>query len=170
MRPEIRALAEADWASVSEIYREGIASGRATFETVVPTWETWNQAHLVRPRIVAAEGGEVIGWAALSPVSKRAVYAGVAAVSIYVATSAQGRGVGRALLDALIEAAEEAGIWTLQAGVFAINEASIGVHRRCGFREVGLRERIGQLQGVWQDVVLLERRSSRVGIGPAPPR
>jgi phosphinothricin acetyltransferase len=163
-------MAEVDWPSVCRIYQEGIATGHATFETVVPAWEHWDQAHLDRPRLVACEGGRVVGWSALSPVSKRAVYAGVAEVSIYVASAARGRGIGRALLEVVIEAAEEAGIWTLQAGILATNVVSIALHRRCGFREVGVRERIGQLRGVWLDVVLLERRSSRIGIGGAPAR
>jgi phosphinothricin acetyltransferase len=163
MNIEIRGMLEADWPGVAEIYREGIATGRATFETDLPSWDVWDQAHLPHSRLVAAEGGRVLGWAALSPVSRRAVYAGVAEVSIYVAGASQGRGLGRALLEALIEASEQAGIWTLQAGIFAINTASIALHRRLGFRQVGIRERIGQLQGVWHDVALMERRSRSVG-------
>ncbi len=170
MNIELRAMLETDWPGMARIYREGIATGRATFETDVPSWEIWDQAHLRRPRLVATDGKWIVAWAALSPVSKRAVYAGVAEVSIYVAGSAQGRGVGRALLEALIEGSDDAGIWTLQAGIFAINTASIALHRRCGFREVGIRERIGQLHGVWHDVVLMERRSRQVGFGEARAR
>jgi phosphinothricin acetyltransferase len=166
----IRGMDDPDWPVAGEIYREGIATGRATFETDLPAWEFWDQAHLRHPRLVAAEGGQVLGWAALSPVSKRAVYAGVAEVSIYVAGAAQGRGIGRALLEALIEASEQAGVWTLQAGIFAINTPSIALHRRCGFREVGIRERIGQLHGAWHDVVLMERRSRRIGSDEAQGR
>jgi phosphinothricin acetyltransferase len=159
----IRNMEPADWPAVSEIYREGIDTARATFETAVPSYEEWDQAHLAQPRLVAIEGSVVLGWAALSPVSHRAVYAGVAEVSVYVGTAFRGRGVGQTLLRVLIKRAEEAGIWTLQAGVFAVNQASRSLHRRSGFREVGVRERIGQLHGVWHDVVLLERRSACVG-------
>jgi phosphinothricin acetyltransferase len=160
---EIRDMESADRADVSEIYREGIDTARATFETVVPPYEAWDQAHLARPRLVAVCGSQVLGWAALSPVSRRAVYAGVAEVSVYVSIAFQGQGIGQTLLRALIDRAEEAGIWTMQAGIFAINQASRSLHRRSGFREVGIRERIGQLNGVWHDVVLMERRSARVG-------
>jgi phosphinothricin acetyltransferase len=170
MNIEVRGLTSADWPVVVEIYREGIATRLATFETGAPTWEVWDQAHLLRPRLLATVGQQVIAWSALSPVSKRAVYAGVAEVSLYVAVRSRGRGVGRTLLEALITASEETGIWTLQAGIFAINSASIALHRRCGFREVGTRERIGQLHGVWHDVVLMERRSRTVGVPPAQSR
>jgi phosphinothricin acetyltransferase len=164
---QIRDMTEDDWPRVSEIYFEGIETERATFETVVPSWELWDQGHLGTPRLVATEGGHIVGWAALSPVSQRAVYAGVAEVSVYVAGAMRGRGIGRALLNRLSEASERNGIWTLQAGIFAGNEASIALHRRCGFRVVGVRERIGWLHGAWHDVVLMERRSAAVGIEPA---
>jgi L-amino acid N-acyltransferase YncA len=147
------------WPAVRVIYAEGIATGNATFETEVPSWEAWNKAHLEQCRLVARTEKRVLGWAALAPVSGRCVYAGVAEVSIYVAALARGRGVGKALLQALIAASEQAGIWTLQAGIFPENEASLRLHRACGFRQVGFRERIGQLAGVWRDVVLMERRS-----------
>ncbi|PYS95577.1 MAG: N-acetyltransferase [Acidobacteria bacterium] len=157
MRPE-------DWDRVRGIYLEGIATGQATFETTAPAWEAWDAAHMRAARLVAREGEATLGWAALSPVSSRCVYAGVAEVSVYVAAAARGRGVGRALLAALIAAAEREGLWTLQAGIFPENEASLAVHRRCGFREVGRRERLGKLNGAWRDVLLLERRSPTVGL------
>ncbi len=157
MRPE-------DWPTVREIYRQGIATGDATFERDAPDWESWDRAHLGACRLVARCEGRVIGWAALGPVSRRRVYAGVAEVSIYVEAAARGQGVGKALLHALVQQSEQAGIWTLQAGVFPENAASIALHKRCGFREVGRRERLGQLDGVWRDVLLLERRSKVVGV------
>jgi L-amino acid N-acyltransferase YncA len=146
------------WPSVERIYVEGIATGNATFETESPGWENWDAKHHHHSRLVALEGEGLLGWAALSPVSQRRVYAGVAEVSIYVAEAARGKGVGRALLAALVEQAERNGIWTLQAGIFPENRASISLHKACGFREVGVRERIGRLKGVWRDVVLMERR------------
>jgi L-amino acid N-acyltransferase YncA len=158
----IRTLTEDDWPAVAAIYEEGIATGLATFETAAPTWPEWNRAHLGDQRLVADEDGEVLGWAALSPVSERCVYAGVAEVSVYVAERARGRGLGRALLERLARNAESAGIWTLQAGVFPENRASLALHHGCGFRTVGIRERIGRLDGAWRDVVLLERRSEGV--------
>jgi phosphinothricin acetyltransferase len=154
-----------DWAEVSRIYREGIATGNATFETEAPSWEEWDAGHRPSPRLVARGAGGLLGWAALSPVSARAVYSGVAEVSVYVAASARGRGVGRALLAELIRQSEGDGIWTLQAGIFPENESSIALHRRCDFRIVGVRKRLGRLGGVWRDVMLLERRSDTVGVG-----
>ncbi len=154
----IRPLTEDDWPAVAEIYRQGVETGNATFETKVPRWEAWDASHLASCRLVA-EDGAVVGWAALSPVSERCCYAGVAENSVYVAGEAHGRGVGRALLERLVGESEGAGIWTIQAGVFPENNASIALHRSCGFREVGVRERLGRLNGVWRDVVLLERRS-----------
>jgi len=158
-------MRRSDWKRVRQIYLEGIATGQATFETKAPTWKKWNQRHRRTPRFVAIEKGRVVGWAAVSPVSARSVYAGVAEVSVYVAASARGRGIGRALLSALIRAADEAGLWTLQAGIFPENRGSLAIHRRCGFRLVGRRERIGQHQGVWRNVLLLERRSRSIGQG-----
>jgi L-amino acid N-acyltransferase YncA len=148
-----------DWPHVAAIYAAGIATGNATFETEVPGWAQWDAAHLPGHRFVADEESRIVGWAALTAYSDRCCYEGVADLSVYVDPAAQGRGVGRALLDHVVASAERAGIWTLQAGIFPENEASLALHRRCGFRVVGTRERIGQLDGVWRDVVLLERRS-----------
>lgn len=159
----VRPMVAGDWPRVAEIYAEGLATGNATFESEVPGWEDWDAAHLASPRLVAELDGETTGWAALAPYSDRCVYGGVGEVSVYVAGPARGRGVGRALLEALVAGAEAAGIWTLQAGVFPENEGSLALHERAGFRRVGLRERIGKLGGRWRDVVLLERRSPVVG-------
>jgi L-amino acid N-acyltransferase YncA len=156
----IRDLEERDWPAVKAIFEEGVATRSATFEMEAPSWEDWDGAHL-SPRLVAEEDGDVVGWAALMPYSARECYRGVAESSVYVAERARGRGVGRALMERLVSASEEAGFWTLQAGVFPENEESLALHRRCGFREVGVRERIGRLDGEWKDVVLLERRSER---------
>jgi L-amino acid N-acyltransferase YncA len=152
MRPD-------DWEQVRAIYLEGIRGGHSTFETDAPTWDQWNESHLEFARLVMREGDAVVGWAALSPVSKRQVYRGVAEVTVYVTESKRGQGIGRALLQALIDASETNGIWTLQASIFPENTASLELHLRCGFREVGRRERIAMLSGVWRDTLLLERRS-----------
>ena len=159
----IERLTPADWDSVRAIYLQGIATGHATFETDAPGWEIWDGAHRQDARLVARRGGRVVGWAALTRVSGRCVYGGVAEVSVYVAEAARGEGVGRSLLEALIAASEEAGVWTLQAGIFPENTASIALHERCGFRVVGRRERLGRLGPAWRDVMMLERRSARVG-------
>lgn len=153
-----------DWERVRSIYLEGIASGHATFETDAPSWEQWDAGHLRQARLVARAVDNVVGWAALSPASSRRVYRGVAEVSVYVGEGVRGRGVGRALLEALIDESERNGIWTLQAGMFPENTASVSLHLRCGFREVGRRERIARLNGAWRDTLLLERRSRSVGI------
>jgi L-amino acid N-acyltransferase YncA len=160
----IRPMTSGDWPDVSAIYLQGIATGQATFETAAPEWPAWDAAHRADCRLVARRAGQVVGWAALSPVSGRCVYGGVAEVSVYVAEDARGQGIGRALLLGLIDASEAAGIWTLQAGIFPENEASARLHESCGFRVVGRRERIGQLHGVWRDTLLLERRSRRAGV------
>ena len=166
------------WPEVREIYREGIATGNATFETELPDWERWDNGHLKHCRLVALETmgediGElvislnklrVLGWAALSPVSTRHVYRGVAEVSVYVAASARGCGVGKALLEALVEASEAHGIWTLQASIFRENRPSLALHQSCGFRKVGVRRKIAKLGNHWRDVLLLERRSAKVGL------
>jgi phosphinothricin acetyltransferase len=164
MTVAITDLQPAHWAAVAGIYSEGIATGIATFETAIPSWEAWDQAHLSAPRLVACEAGCVLAWAAVTPVSRRAVYAGVAEVSIYVASRARGRGVGTQLLRALVDASEVCGLWTLQAGIMALNATSIALHEQCGFRIVGTRERIGKLGDAWRDTVLMERRSNRVGV------
>jgi L-amino acid N-acyltransferase YncA len=153
-----------DWEAVLLIYKEGIETGDATFETKTPSWEAWDKSHLRECRFVARLNDEIVGWAALSPVSSRCIYAGVAEVSLYVRASVRGQGVGKKLLQALIEESERAGIWTLQGGVFPENVASIALQKSCGFREVGLRERLGQMNGVWRDVLILERRSKTVGV------
>jgi phosphinothricin acetyltransferase len=157
-------LRSEDWEAVRAIYEAGIATGQATFETAAPTWEVWDATHRADCRLAARRDGRLIGWAALSPVSGRCVYGGVAEVSIYVAPDEQGRGLGKALLQALVAASEMAGIWTLQATIFPENMASVGLHYACGFRTVGTRERLGQQYGRWRDVVLLERRSMVTGI------
>jgi L-amino acid N-acyltransferase YncA len=165
------------WPAVREIYREGMATGNATFETELPDWEKWDSGHRKDCRLVAlepfAKDSELVipldkvtavGWAALSPISPRRVYQGVSEVSVYVAAVARGRGVGKALLRALLQESEKNGIWTLQAGIFPENAASIALHKSCGFREVGVRRHIGKLGDAWRDVLLLERRSESVGI------
>ena len=154
----LRELRAEDWPAVRAIYEEGIRGGDATFETEAPSWERWDEAH-PDLRLVAERDGSVVGWAALSPASPRRCYRGVGEVSVYVAEAARGEGLGRALLDELVRRSEQAGYWTLTAGVFPENEPSLRLHRACGFRAVGVRERIGELNGVWRDVVLLERRS-----------
>jgi phosphinothricin acetyltransferase len=159
----VRELVADDWPAVRAIYEEGIRSGNATFERAPPSWEAWDEAH-PRLRLVAERDGSVVGWAALSPASSRRCYRGVGGVSVYVAEGARGEGVGRALLQRLVERSKEAGYWTLTAGVFPENEASLRLHRACGFSEIGVRERIGESGGVWRDVIWLERRSTQVGV------
>ena len=152
-----------DWEAVRQIYAEGISTGLATLEVRAPGWEEWDTTHAPTPRLVATDASEVLGWAALAPVSRRAVYRGVAEVSLYVAARARGRGVGSRLLHELVVASERAGYWTLQSSILAENSASIRVHEMAGFRVVGRRERIGQREGVWRDTIILERRSRQVG-------
>ncbi len=158
----VRELAAADWPAVRAIYEDGIRDGNATFETEAPDWDAWDAAHS-DVRIVAERDGGVAGWAALSPTSGRCVYRGVGEVSVYVGENARGVGVGRLLLGELVVRSEAAGYWTLTAGIFPDNEASLRLHRSFGFRDVGVRERLGEIGGVWRDVVLLERRSQVVG-------
>jgi phosphinothricin acetyltransferase len=160
----IEPMLERDWPRVADIYAAGIATGNATFETAAPSWAEWNASHLERHRLVARRDGKVVGWAALSPVSDRCAYEGVAEVSVYVAPETTGAGIGRSLLEALIRSSEADGIWTLQTGIFPENEASLSLHLRSGFREVGVRERLGRLDGRWRDVVMLERRSPVAGL------
>lgn len=164
MNFEISYMQASAWEEVRAIYLEGIASGIATFETDAPSWEEWDNRHLQDCRLVARQGGRIVGWAALSLVSSRCVYAGVAEVSIYIARRAQKQGIGKALLRRLIEESEHVGLWTLQSGIFLENEASIQLHKSCGFREVGLREHLGKSNGAWRDIVLMERRSKAVGL------
>ena len=159
---ELRVLRPDDWLAVRAIYQAGIDTGNATFETAAPDWSAWNAAHLTNHRLVARLDDQIVGWTALAPVSDRCAYAGVAEDSIYVAPEAQGRGVGRALLAAVVASAEQAGIWTVQTGIFPENQASVRLHQTCGFRLVGVRERLGQLHGRWRDVLLLERRSPAI--------
>jgi L-amino acid N-acyltransferase YncA len=156
---ELRPLQPDDWPAVADIYWEGMRSGLATFETEVPSWETWDATHLRGHRLVADLLGEVVGWAALAPASSRPCYRGVAENSVYVARQARRLGIGRKLLEALIAGAERAGIWTIQTAIFPENRASLVLHERCGFRVVGTRERIGKRDGVWRDTIFLERRS-----------
>ena len=159
---ELRELRAEDWPDVARIFGEGIATRLATFETEVPAWERWDAGHLRDHRLVAVAEGRVVGWAAVAPVSARPVYAGVVEASVYVEAAARGRGVGRLLLGELVRSTDRAGIWTVQAGIFPENEASLRLHEALGFVRVGLRRRIARLDGVWRDVVLLERRSDAV--------
>ena len=152
-----------NYDGVATIYQEGIDTGMATFETTAPPWVTWDNAHLSFGRLTYYEDGELLGWAALSPVSSRCVYGGVAEVSVYIAAAARGKGIGTILLNKLIDESEKNNIWTLQSGVFRENEASIAIHEKCGFRVIGYKEKIGKLHGTWKDNILLERRSKLVG-------
>ena len=161
---EVRPMKTHDWDTVSKIYAEGIATGFATFETDVPSYESWDAAHLKTCRFVADSNGEIIGWAALSPVSSRCVYGGVAEVSVYIGQKSRGMGLGELLMNRLISTSETEGIWTLQSGIFPENKGSIKLHEKVGFRYIGKRERVGKLAGEWKDNILFERRSSTVGI------
>jgi len=161
---QIRTMTAEDWEPVRAIYLAGIATGQATFETEAPTWMTWNNTHLPAPRLVAISREVLGGWAALGPVSARPVYAGVAEVSVYVAEQVRGKGIGKLLLENLVTQSEENGIWTLQASIFPENAASISLHNTCGFREVGRRQCIAKMKGVWRDTLLFERRSKLVGV------
>ena len=153
-----------DWEQVRGILLEGIVTGNATFQKEAPSWEDWDNSHMLECRIVARSSGRVLGWAALSPVSSRCVYAGVAEVSVYVSQTSNGKGIGSLLLKSLIEKSEENEFWMLQSGIFPENASSLKVHYKNGFREVGRRERIGKMDGVWRDTILLERRSKSVGV------
>ncbi len=163
MEIRIRPMVADDWECVLLIYLQGIGTGEATFETDAPSWKEWDSSHLRFARLVSVSPGDsqVNGWAALAPVSARSVYSGVAEVSLYVAADCRGKGIGRELLKHLVAESEQNGIWTLQASVFPENTASIALHHSCGFREVGTRERIGRLNGVWRNTVLMERRTSQ---------
>ncbi|MGD0342735.1 MAG: N-acetyltransferase family protein [Bacteroidales bacterium] len=161
---ELRPLKQEDWIVVAGIYKEGIETGNATFQKEIPTWDEWNSSHLKKCRIVACREDEIAGWAALTAVSGRCVYAGVAEVSVYVSERFKGQKVGTRLLEFLISESEKEGFWTLQAGIFPENTASLKLHENLGFRKVGVREKIGKMHGFWRDTVLLERRSKIVGI------
>jgi L-amino acid N-acyltransferase YncA len=154
----VRPMRDEDWPAVRTIYLQGIASGNATFETEAPTFERWSASHLPAHRFVAVRGEDVVGWAALAPISDRCAYAGVVENSVYVAEDARGDHIGRRLLETLIAHADTAAIWTIQTGIFPENVASVQLHLRCGFRIVGTRERLGQLHGRWRDVLMVERR------------
>lgn len=161
----VRMLQPGDWEFVREIYLEGIASGNATFETKAPEWESWDRSHFSESRFVAiSDEGKIAGWSALTPVSGRCVYAGVAEVSIYIGANFRGQKIGELLLVHLITKSEESGYWTLHAGIFEENIASMNLHQKHGFRVIGYREKLGKMNGVWRDVNLLERRSKKVGI------
>ncbi len=164
LKIQIDNMRPVDSAQVLEIYGMGIASGQATFETEIPDWETWDANHLKVCRLVARSGMTLLGWAALSPISKRKAYAGVAEVSIYIHPDHQGKGIGKALLNELVQCSEATGFWTLQSNTFTSNTASIAIQKQCGFRVVGQRERIAKLNGTWQDTVLMERRSNITGV------
>ena len=161
---EIKSMAAVDWEIVAEIYKQGIDTGNATFQREIPTWDAWNDGHLKKCRLIATIKNEVAGWAALSPISERCVYAGVAEVSVYVSNKHKGKKIGSKLLEILIKESEKEQIWTLQAGIFPENIASISIHNKLGFRAVGFRERIGRLNYVWRDTILFERRSSIEGM------
>jgi len=160
---KFQELTSKHWAQVKNIYEQGIATGNATFQTASPSWEEWDSSHVKTSRIVVTENDEVLGWAAITPVSGRCVYAGVGEVSVYVAANAQGRGLGKALLQELIKQSEADGFWTLTAGIFPENKGSLKIHEKAGFKILGIRERIGKMNGKWRDTVLLERRSEVVG-------
>ena len=161
----IEKMKDEDWSEIASIYKEGIATGNATFEMDAPDWKKWDKSHLPKCRLVARQGKDIVGWIALSPVSGRCVYKGVAEVSLYVKQSFRRQGIGKAILKAAIEESERIGIWTLQSGTFPENTASIALQKACGFREVGIREKIGCMNGKWRDVILMERRSKVIGIG-----
>jgi L-amino acid N-acyltransferase YncA len=161
---KITFMLASHWPEVKRIYLEGIATENSTFQTIAPLWEEWDKAHTSACRLVVEEDGDILGWAALSKVSQRAVYSGVAEVSIYIAKEARGKGIGTQLFLALIKASEKDGFWTLQSGIFPENIESINLHKKMGFRVIGHREKVGKLRGVWRDVVLMERRSKTVGL------
>lgn len=161
---EIINMDPSHWEEVARIYEEGIATGNSTFQTTAPSWAEWDSAHTATCRLVALDESKVLGWAALSPVSGRCVYAGVAEVSVYISENARGNGIGKSLLQALITESEKGNYWTLQAGIFPENTASIRLHQQAGFRIIGTRERVGKMHGVWRDSLMLERRSKIVGI------
>lgn len=165
MEYKIEEMKSSDWEQVKNIYLEGIKTKIATFQTEAPTWEEWNSGHINSCRLVARSGDNVLGWAALSPTSGRCCYVGVVEVSIYIGEKYKGQGVGTALFEHLIKLSEESGFWTLYSSIIRQNSASIALHKKCGFREIGIREKIAKTnEGIWHDVVLMERRSKVVGI------
>jgi L-amino acid N-acyltransferase YncA len=161
---EIKKMNPEHWESVKSIYEEGILTGNATAETSAPNWESWNSAHLEQCRFVIEDNQRILAWAALSPVSGRCVYGGVAEISVYVSAEARGKGLGKKILNALVESSEKEKLWTLQAGIFPENIASVKIHEQCGFRLIGKREKIIKLNGVWRDTLLFEKRSKSVGV------
>lgn len=161
---EFTTINKTNYTQVARVYQEGIATGLATFETNVPTWESWNLAHIKNCRIAVILKNEIVAWGALSPVSKREVYKGVAEVSVYVSEKSRGKGLGEVVLNNLINESEHVGIWTLQAGIMRDNLPSIKLHEKCGFRTIGFREKIGSLYGEWKDNIIMERRSKKVGV------
>jgi len=161
---DIRNIEQENFYQVAEIYKQGIETGIATFQNDIPDWESWDKSHLPNCRIAVFEDNEMAGWAALTPVSSRCVYAGVAEVSVYVAAKFRGKKVGEFLLNHLIKESEKAGFWTLQSGIFPDNTGSIKLHEKCGFRRIGYREKIGIKDGIWKDNVIMERRSKVVGV------
>ena len=160
----IISMQDIHWESVRNIYQQGIDTGMATLETEPGTWEKWDQSHLKKPRLIAMANEQVSGWAALSPVSARRVYGGVAEVSVYIGSEFRGRGIGNRLLNEIMKLSEKYGFWTLQAGILSENMPSIRLHEKNGFRVVGVREKLGKLHGTWKDIVLMERRSTTTGI------
>ena len=160
----IRPMLETDWPAVKKIYEEGLATGNASFQTAAPEWNEWNDSHVTTCRLIVAKDDSMLGWAALTPVSGRCVYAGVGEVSVYVGQSARGQGIGKILLKALIDESEKNNFWTLQSGVFPENKASLRIHEELGFRLIGSRQKIGKMNGVWRDTLLLERRSLKTGV------
>ncbi|UZR99206.1 GNAT family N-acetyltransferase [Chondrinema litorale] len=163
MNIEFTSMQPTDWQTVATIYKQGIDTGQATFQQEIPEWESWDKGHLQICRILAKSGGEIAGWAALSPISSRAVYRGVTEVSVYISPDFRGKKIGKKLLAKLIEDSEANGIWTLQASIFPENKASLKIHQDLGFRQVGYREKIGAMNGIWRDTILLERRSQLTG-------
>ena len=161
---KLREMEVADWISVAEIYKQGIETGNATFQQTIPTWDDWNKAHISTCRLIIEVDNEAAGWTALSAVSSRPVYAGIAEVSVYVGNKYRGQQIGTKLLEAIISESESKGFWTLQAGIFPENQASIAIHKKAGFREIGYREKVGKMKDVWRSTVLLERRSTIIGI------
>ena len=165
MNYKIQELTETHWEDVARIYFEGINTGKATFQTEIPNWEEWDNGHIKTCRLIACSGEKILGWGALSPTSSRRVYVGIAEVSIYIGEGYRGQGIGKAILSDLVKLSEENEFWTLQSGITKENTESIGLHKSCGFREIGIREKVGKMSnGVWHDVVLMERRSNIVGI------